>query len=376
MAEDEYDDEQTEVPVGDLWVDLRSHSIRFPGGDYAAENGDYAVGVVPEAAVGAQPLHDLAEAFGLLSDLVTDGAPEGWFLEVDPPDRRFELELHDGVVLESYGFDALYATVSIGLQRYFDEDFENEIDTIVEPMLRYAGASHRISFVSQLFEDEVVVMVRLNGVAGKTGADLIALADDVRALLSAARSGKVDQRVALNLVLGGHAASLIGQPESQWLDAKEQPWHLGTPTGNAELAKDLSAMANAQGGLILIPARTTATSGREILESVGDLPAEVVDIKQIRDVLKQWVFPPLPDLVTELVATSEGRGRLVVAVGAHRPDNWPHLVVGDPSQQLSKHAVAAWVRDGDSNRALTAPELHVLMRRSEASPLITEGHKP
>lgn len=240
-------------------------------------------------------------------------------------------------------------------------------------MLRYAGASHRVSFVSQLFEDEVVVMVRFDHVAARTGADLIALADDVRALLSAARSGRVDQRVALNLVLGGHAASLVGQAESQWLDAKEQPWQLGTPRGKVELAKDLSAMANAQGGLILIPARTTVASGREIIETVGDLRAHIVDIKQIRDVLKQWVFPPLPDLVTELVATSEGRARLVVAVGAHRPDNWPHLVVGDPSQHLSSHAVAAWVRDGDSNRALTAPELHVLMRRSEGSPLMAAG---
>jgi hypothetical protein len=120
------------------------------------------------------------------------------------------------------------------------------------------------------------------------------------------------------------------QPESQWLDAKQQPWRLGTPEGNAELAKDLSAMANAQGGLILIPARTTMASGREIIDSVGDLPGDLVGIKQIRDVLKQWVFPPLPDLVTELVPTREGRGRLVVAVGAHRPDNSPHLVVGTP----------------------------------------------
>lgn len=361
-SEEDCDGELTEVPVGDMWVDLRSYSIRFPGGEEAAENGDLGQGLVAEDAVAEQPLHDLAEAFGLLSEHVEARAPEGWFLEMDPPDRRYEIETHDGVALESHGSDALYATVSIGLDRYFDEEFEKQIDGIVAPMVRYAGALHRTTYVSQLFEREVVVLVRFDEMKGRIGGELIALADDVRALLNAVRSGRVDQRVALNLVLGGHAASLVGQPESQWLDAKQQPWRLGTPEGNAELAKDLSAMANAQGGLILIPARTTMTSGREIIDSVRDLPETLVDIKQIRDVLNQWVFPPLPDLVTELVPTQGGRGRLVVAVGAHRPDNWPHLVVGDPSAQLSNDAVAAWVRDGNANRALTAPELHALMR--------------
>ena len=96
------------------------------------------------------------------------------------------------------------------------------------------------------------------------------------------------------------------------------------------------------------------------------MPVDRIDITQVRDVLRQWVFPPLPDLVTEVVGTAEGRGCLVVAVGAHRPENWPHLVVGDPDSEFSVQAVSAWVRDGDRNRALTAPELHALMRPEAA----------
>jgi hypothetical protein len=189
------------------------------------------------------------------------------------------------------------------------------------------------------------------------------LADDVRALLLAVRSGRVDETVALGLVLGGHVGALVGQPESEWLDAKKQPWALGTPAGNAEAAKDVSAMANARGGMILIPARTTVMSGREVVSEVREMPIDRIDVTQVRDVLRQWVFPPLPDLVTEIVETSEERGCLVVAVGAHRSENWPHLVVGDPDSEFPVQAVSAWVRDGDRNRALTAPELHALMRR-------------
>lgn len=361
---DDEDDGLVEVPVGDLVVDLESHEVRFPKAT-ACRNGDIDQGLVLEAAVAEQPLPVLAQAFGELSDLVEEGAPEGWLLEIDPPDRRCEIEVHEGVALESYGWDQLYAVVTIALDRHFDEEFERRIDGIVEPMLTRLDVSYRISTVNQIYPNEVVVMVRFNKMAGKTGADLIALGDDVRALLNAARSGRAEKDVALNLVLGGHAVTLVGQHEGQWLDAKREPWQLATAGGKAEMAKDLSSLANAQGGLIIIPARTNKTSGRERIEEIRDLPVEIVDIEQIRDVLEHWVFPPLPGLVTELVETTEGRARLVVAVGPHRPENYPHLVVGDPAG--SSHSVAAWVRDGDRNRPLTAPEIHALMRHPAAS---------
>jgi hypothetical protein len=359
---DDEDDELDEIPVGEFVVDVRHYEVRLPDGKSWAYDGDLGQGLISEESVRRLPLATVAAALGVLSERVGDGAPDGWFLETDPPDRLYDIEVHDGLALESYGSDELYVLVSIGLQVDFDDGFEAAMEEILAPMLRHAGAVGRRSRVSQVFEHQAIVMLRFESMVNRTAGDLIALGDDVRALLLAVRSGEANEKVALNLALAGHAAALLGQPESRWLEAKKQPWTLGTPAGNAEAAKDISAMANAQGGMILIPARTTLVSGREVISDVGDLPVELINVSQIRDVLNQRVFPPLPDLITEVVPTTSGRGRLIVAVGAHRPDNWPHPVIGEPTSDFPVQAISAWVRDGDRNRALTAPELHALLR--------------
>src|SRR3954469_7717687 len=125
MADD--DGEFDEIPVDDFVVDRRDFTVRLPGGVVWAYEGDLDRGLIPEDSVRPRSLFVVAEALGILSELVEDGAPEGWFLEIDPIDRLYEIELHEGIALESYGTDQLYAAVSIGLQRYFDEGFERTI---------------------------------------------------------------------------------------------------------------------------------------------------------------------------------------------------------------------------------------------------------
>lgn len=356
------DEEPTDLPVGDLTVDLESFTVRLPGGETWREHGDLVHGLIREDSAGLLPLVEVAEALGLLSDLVGEGAPEGWFLEIDPPDRLDELELHEGLALESWGQDQLFALVSIGLQVDFDEDFERSALELVSPMLERLDAVGRISRVSELFPGEVVLMVRLKDMRNRVLGDLIELGDHVRALLLAARSNAPDSRIAVDLILGGHALALLGQSETSWLDVKSQPWDLDSAAGKAELAKDVSALANAEGGVILIPARTVLESGREVIRTVRDLPAGRVNLTQIRDVLASRVFPPLPDLVTEIVPTAEDRCRLVVAVGKHERSAWPHIVTGDPASDFASHAIAIWIRDGDRNRPISAAELHGLLR--------------
>ena len=168
MAED--DDAFDEVPVDDLIVDLRSFQVRLPDGTTWAAADDFDPGVIPEARVEGRSLSTVAEALGLLSEHVQEGAPEGYYLEIDPPDRMAEIELHEGVALQSYGSDQLYATVSIGLPVDLDPEFEQNVEDTVARMLELRGAACRVSRVNLLFEHQVVVMVRFTemGWAGRS----------------------------------------------------------------------------------------------------------------------------------------------------------------------------------------------------------------
>ncbi len=46
--------------------------------------------------------------------------------------------------------------------------------------------------------------------------------------------------------------ALIGVSEAAWLDAKESPYILDTLKQKLELAKDVSALANSAGGVIVL----------------------------------------------------------------------------------------------------------------------------
>src|SRR5438552_213005 len=109
--------------------------------------------------------------------------------QTDGRDRPIRCASLDADEHEDDGFDEVPV----------DDEFERRVDELVEPMLRLAGARGRMSRLSQIFRDEMTVMVRFESMASRTVGDLIDLGDEVRALLNAVRSGEPDEKVALNL---------------------------------------------------------------------------------------------------------------------------------------------------------------------------------
>lgn len=113
--------------------------------------------------------------------------------------------------------------------------------------------------------------------------------------------------------------ALIGLVESEWLDAKEKPYHLDSPKQKLELAKDVAAFANAGGGIIIIgfDCEKQPTTSSERISKVCQFSVSLIDPNKYSQILADLVHPP-PHGVSVLVfeaANSKGVAAIVVDVG-------------------------------------------------------------
>jgi hypothetical protein len=75
----------------------------------------------------------------------------------------------------------------------------------------------------------------------------------------------------------GRVADLLGLAECGWLDVKAGIYQLDDPAKSLELAKDVSAFANAKsGGMILVGYATRKEHGEEFLAEVRPVPRALV----------------------------------------------------------------------------------------------------
>ena len=87
--------------------------------------------------------------------------------------------------------------------------------------------------------------------------------------------------------------AVLGIAESEWLDFKASHYDLGNRWHTSELAKDVSALANVSGGLIVVGVRTERPpdSDREQGAELRLLPRNIVSEQRYRDTIKSHVYP-------------------------------------------------------------------------------------
>lgn len=124
-------------------------------------------------------------------------------------------------------------------------------------------------------------------------------------------------------------ASLIGLPESVWLDAKETPYMLDTPKQKLELAKDVSSLANAEGGIIVIgfdTERKPETAG-EYISEVCPFPLSLVDPDRYMKILAALIYPPPHEVRIQTFENgiADGKGIAAIVVEA-MPAGRPYVV--------------------------------------------------
>ena len=130
------------------------------------------------------------------------------------------------------------------------------------------------------------------------------------------RLGTVTREQALTALAAGEFNEFIGVEENLEVEFKGEPYALDAETGKFELAKDVSALANARGGVILLGIRTERRS-----EVFADTAAEVrllrrglVDESRYLDVVKARVYPRIDGIRVSFYPAANNADRGLVAV--------------------------------------------------------------
>ena len=170
-------------------------------------------------------------------------------------------------------------------------------------------------------------------------------------------------------------SELLGCTEDLWLEAKQNhEFDLG---GNArhrfELTKDVSAMANAEGGFLLMGLRTEPVAEEHTdrvteldLVAPGDFNAD-----QFSGVIAEHVHPAIRGLRVEWIESAEtaGLGLGCIIVPQQSTEEQPFLMkrVYEGEQEIQQIVFGIARRSGSSNIPLTVVRLYQAVQQGKAS---------
>lgn len=135
---------------------------------------------------------------------------------------------------------------------------------------------------------------------------------------------------ALKILSSSDFDSFIGEIEDPYFEVKGAPYHLSDVQQKQELAKDVCGFANSQGGVIIIGLETSINPehpGEEVTR-VRPFQEDLLNVKQYRDTLNSWVYPPISDLDVKWYPLKEDALRGIAAVIIPKQDNkfFPFLI--------------------------------------------------
>jgi hypothetical protein len=148
---------------------------------------------------------------------------------------------------------------------------------------------------------------------------------------------------ARGAIASGRLELISGTRECSWLDVKKEHYKLGHPASNVELLKDVTAFANASGGLLIVGFETRLEDGREVVGAITPVSTTAVSAEQYRKILRTQVFPMIRELSVEWAALDGGAGVLVVDIPRQPDADKPFLIPG----RTDREGFSLPIRDGD-----------------------------
>jgi hypothetical protein len=197
--------------------------------------------------------------------------------------------------------------------------------------------------------------------------DALSFADDVEALLGAGLGGEITLPIALDLVRASRSELLIGMRESDWLEVKRAPYRLDEDTEKIELAKDVAAMANSGGGMILLGVKAKKLPEHEEIQAINRCRLADVSPRRYRDLIHRRVYPEVRGFDVELIPDgSAGTGVVLLSIPAQDEGQKPFVVHGALVGGKVRGAfVGIPRRVGDGTVFVDPQTLHARLRAGE-----------
>jgi hypothetical protein len=279
--------------------------------------------------------------------------------------RRFEVE---------FIFDEVRA-----LAEESDEAEARRLGSLLAPVARaHGGRVASVELHPNAYEPPWPFIIVLSLPLGGWTIDRVAhLVDSARELLRSVASGKVNRDVVLQVLRAARPETLVGQPESVYLDVKQSHYDLDTAHGEIALAQAVARFANAErGGLLVIGMRGKKVPGGEVISKLVPLPVSGRDVRRYRLAIERRLFPLVDGLEVFPVDAAEGGKLLVIHVPPQAEELKPFLVHGAIVDGQVQGVFISIVRRRDEHSVpITAPAIHAmlaagrgLLRRGELPP--------
>lgn len=139
-------------------------------------------------------------------------------------------------------------------------------------------------------------------------------------------------------------------PESVDLDWKKD-FYQGTDAGKKELAKDVSAMANTAGGMVVIGVHDGNQDYAHHLDPVDPVPGRGEE--WIRSVLANWIQPVVPNVGVRVVKSATKEGKIYWVLTVPPSPQAPHVVAAPGND----YNFRVHVRHGTTTRTLAESEI-------------------
>ncbi|WP_180985970.1 helix-turn-helix domain-containing protein [Streptomyces sp. CB02959] len=168
---------------------------------------------------------------------------------------------------------------------------------------------------------------------------------------------------AYTLLMAGKAETLLGQPESDWLEVKRKGYGIAEQSQKHELACDVAAFANStDGGLLIVGFSTEKDpAGRDILTMIHPPRRGSFNLQTYMQVIANRITPPVEGIRVELVSYRDG-DLLVIFIPPQPKEMQPYLVRGaSVSGRVSGAYFSIPQRIGSDKSTMSPERVHSML---------------